>query len=322
MIESLPKAELHIHLEGALEPDLAFELAERNEVELPYKDVEALARAYRFGDLQSFLNLYYACMEVLRTADDFAALVTAYLHRATLDGVRHVELFFDPQAHLTRGVPLVVLMDGIRRGVRESSARLGISVELIPCFLRDRPVQEARETLEGLADYGDEITGVGLDSAEVGHPPADFAPVFAAARQLGWHTVAHAGEEGPPDYIWQALDVLGAERIDHGIRAVEDRRLLRRLVDDRVPLTVCPLSNVRLKCVPDMARHPLPTLLDAGALVTLNSDDPAYFGGYLAANYQAVQDALGVSDQTLACLADNSFRASFLPDDRQARPIV
>ncbi len=318
MITSWPKAELHIHLEGSLEPDLAFTLAARNGVTLPYADVAALSRAYRFNDLQSFLDLYYGCMEVLRTARDFADLTLAYLRRAHADGARHVELFFDPQAHLSRGVPLTDVMDGIRDGVREATSQWGISVLLMPCFLRDRSVHDARRTLEALADHADDITGVGLDSAEVGHPPAQFAPVFAAARELGWRTVAHAGEEGPPDYIWQALDELGVERIDHGIRAVEDRHLLQRLAADRVPLTVCPLSNERLQCVPRLAQHPLPALLDAGALVTINSDDPAYFGGYLADNYAAVQREFGLDDETIRSLAAASITASFLPDDRKA----
>lgn len=309
----LPKAELHLHVEGTLEPELAFRLAARNGVTLPYGDVAALARAYNFSDLQSFLTLYYACMDVLRTAQDFADLAHAYLARAQADGVAHVEMFFDPQAHLRRGVALAEVMTGLAAAAREAPGRYGISVLLIACFLRDRPAREALDTLEALAPHVGSLCAVGLDSAEVGHPPTDFQEVFEAAAQMGLRRVAHAGEEGPPDYIWQALDVLGAERIDHGIRAVEDPSLVRRLAIDKVPLTVCPLSNVRLRCINAMTDHPLPRLLNQGVLVTINSDDPAYFGGYVADNYAAVQQAFNLSERDLAGLAANSFQASFLP---------
>lgn len=309
----LPKAELHLHIEGTLEPELAFRLAARNAVTLPYCDVAALARAYDFSDLQSFLTLYYACMDVLRTAEDFAELAHAYLARAQCDGVTHVEMFFDPQAHLHRGVALAEVMVGLGAAARAAPGRYGISVLLIACFLRDRPVREALDTLEALAPHVGSVHAVGLDSAEVGHPPTDFQEVFESAGQLGLRRVAHAGEEGPPDYIWQALDVLGAERIDHGIRAVEDRRLVRRLALDQVPLTVCPLSNVRLRCIDAMTDHPLPRLLDQGVLATINSDDPAYFGGYIADNYAAIQQAFNLTERDLAGLAADSFRASFLP---------
>jgi adenosine deaminase len=310
-IRALPKAELHLHIEGTLEPDLAFALAKRNGIELRFPTVEALARAYDFADLQSFLNLYYECMAVLQCPDDFTDLANAYLKRAAGDGVRHVEMFFDPQAHTSRGVALDDVVAGLRSAVLEAHARHGVSAALIACFVRDRPVAEAMSTLEGLARHLDVIQAVGLDSAELGNPPSAFREVFVAAEQLGLRKVAHAGEEGPPAYVWEALDVLGVERVDHGIRAVEDSALLRRLAADRVPLTVCPLSNVRLRCVDTLEHYPLPQLLDAGVLVTINSDDPAYFGGYVAENYHALQQALRLDLSTLEALARNSLAASF-----------
>ena len=310
-IRQLPKAELHVHVEGTLEPELAFALAERNAVELPFADAAALAAAYQFTNLQSFLDLYYACMSVLRTPQDFTDLADAYFARAHEDGVQHVELFFDPQAHVNRGVPIADLIDGLGAAAANARTGRGISVLLIACFLRDRPVHEAMATLEALEPHLDSVHGVGLDSAEIGSRTADFAPVFAAAADLGLRRVAHAGEEGGPEQIWQALDELGAERIDHGIRAVEDRALMARLAADGVPLTICPLSNVRLQCVPDLSRHPLPHFLEAGIVATVNSDDPAYFGGYVADNYVAVQRAFGLSDADLAGLAANSQRARF-----------
>jgi adenosine deaminase len=313
-IRALPKAELHLHIEGTLEPELAFALAKRNGIELRFASVQALARAYDFSDLQSFLSLYYECMAVLLRPADFADLANAYLERAARDGVRHVEMFFDPQAHTSRGVLLDDVVAGLRSAVLGAPARHGISAALIACFVRDRPVSEAMTTLEGLARHLDVIEAVGLDSAEVGNPPSAFRQVFEAAEQLGLRKVAHAGEEGPPAYVWEALDVLGVERIDHGIRAVEDEALLRRLASDRVPLTVCPLSNVRLRCVESLEQHPLPRLLDAGVLVTINSDDPAYFGGYVAENYHALQQALGLDMATLEALARNSLAASFKPE--------
>jgi adenosine deaminase len=309
----LSKAELHLHIEGTLEPEMVFRLARRNGVGLSYPDAASLARAYRFSDLQSFLTLYYAGMDVLRTSEDFYELADAYLRRAQSDGVRHAEIFFDPQAHLSRGIPLRDVVRGLSTAADQSTERYGISVLLIACFLRDRSAREAMDTLEALAEHADEIHAVGLDSAEVGHPPSDFQDVFEAAASLGFRRVAHAGEEGPPEFIWQALDLLGAERIDHGIRAVEDRELLRRLAVDRVPLTVCPLSNVRLRCIDTIARHPLPALLDHGVLVSINSDDPAYFGGYIGANYEVIQAAFDLTDADLASVAANSFRSSFLP---------
>ena len=309
-IAALPKAELHLHIEGTLEPELAFELSARNGVALPYNNATTLRRAYDFSDLGSFLALYYECMAVLRTAEDFADLAAAYLTKAQADGVTRVEMFFDPQVHLSRGVPLAEVIGGLRKAADRSAGAGGPEVGLIACFLRDRGPREAAETLEQLADHAGQLLGVGLDSAEVGYPPADFADVFAAARGLGLHGVAHAGEEGPPEYVWQAIDLLGVARVDHGIRSVEDPALLRRLAADGTALTVCPLSNVRLRCVPTIAAHPLPALLDAGVKVTVNSDDPAYFGGYIGDNYLALAEGLGLGLSDLAALAANSIGAS------------
>ncbi|WP_436888834.1 adenosine deaminase [Nocardiopsis dassonvillei] len=317
----LPKAELHLHIEGTLEPELAFALAHRNRITLPYATVDELRAAYRFTDLQSFLDLYYALMDVLRTEADFTDLTRAYLARAAAQGVRHAEIFFDPQAHTARGVDLDTVIAGITAALDTAQTDHGMSTHLILCFLRDRPAAEAMDTLNAARPHLDRIIGVGLDSAEVGHPPNDFAQVFAAARDLGLRLVAHAGEEGPPDYIRQALD-LGVERIDHGIRALEDPDLLARLAATRTPLTVCPMSNVRLRAVDTMAAHPLPALMDAGLLVTVNSDDPAYFGGYVDDNYRALAEHLHLDEERLRTLARNSFEASFLPADRKKELIA
>ena len=315
---ALPKAELHLHIEGTLEPDLAFELAARNGIELPYADVAELAAQYDFDDLQSFLDLYYATMAVLLTRDDFAELTRRYLRRAHAQGVRHVELFFDPQAHTARGVAFDDVVDGIGDALDEARSDLGMSGALILCFLRDQPVASAEEALTAGLARTDRIIGVGLDSAEVGYPPSLFEGVYARARAAGLHAVAHAGEEGPPAYIRQALDLLGVERIDHGIRAVEDPELMARLAHDGVPLTVCPLSNVRLRTVPDLEDHPLLTLDAAGVRVTVNSDDPAYFGGYVGDNYLAVRDALGVDAASAERFARTSIDASFATEARKA----
>lgn len=314
----LPKAELHLHIEGTLEPELAFALAGRNGVTLPYADTEELRRAYSFSDLQSFLDLYYALMAVLRTEDDFADLADAYLARAAEQGVRHAEIFFDPQAHTARGVPLGVVVEGLGRALERSEERYGISTRLIMCFLRDESAESALETFEAARPYFGRITGIGLDSAEVGHPPAKFSEVYRRAAEAGLHRVAHAGEEGPAAYITEALDVLGVERIDHGLRCLEDPALVDRLVREQVPLTLCPLSNVRLRCIDTLADHPLRAMLAAGLLVTVNSDDPAYFGGYVDDNFRAVEAALALAPETLRLLAANSFRASFLDEDRRA----
>ncbi|MEU9124129.1 adenosine deaminase [Streptomyces sp. NPDC048506] len=315
----LPKAELHLHIEGTLEPELAFALAQRNGVTLPYATEDELRRAYSFTDLQSFLNLYYALMAVLRTEDDFADLAHAYLARARQQGVRHAEIFFDPQAHTARGVSLGTVVDGLSRALDTAEERYGISTRLIMCFLRDESAESALTTFEAARPYLDRITAVGLDSAEVGHPPTKFREVFALAREAGLKCVAHAGEEGPPAYVWEALDDLHVDRIDHGVRCMEDERLVARLAAEQVPLTVCPLSNVRLRVIDDLSAHPLPAMLDAGLLVTVNSDDPAYFGGYADDNFTAVRDALGLDEDTLRTLARNSFRAAFLDEATRAK---
>ena len=312
VIQRRPKAELHIHVEGSLEPEMMFDLARRNGVSLPYGSVEEVRRAYSFNNLQEFLDLYYEGMNVLRTEEDFFALADAYLRRAAADNVVHVEMFFDPQAHTGRGVPLATLMDGLERAIVGSRER-GVSVSLILCFLRHLTEREAFETLEAAEPYLDRLLGVGLDSSEVGHPPSKFARVFEAARDLGLRLVAHAGEEGPPEYVWEALDILGVERIDHGNRALEDEALVARLRDDRIPLTVCPLSNLELRVVEDLKAHPIKRMLDLGLLATVNSDDPAYFGGYTNENYHRVAEAVGLTAEDIETLARNSLEASFTP---------
>ncbi|MFF0061115.1 adenosine deaminase [Streptomyces sp. NPDC005279] len=320
----LPKAELHLHIEGTLEPELAFALAARNGVVLPYKDTEELRRAYLFQDLQSFLDLYYELMAVLHAEDDFAELADAYLARVAGQGVRHAEIFFDPQAHTARGVPIGTVIDGLARALDGSQRRHGISTRLIMCFLRDESAESAMATLDAAKPHLHRIAGVGLDSAEAGHPPSKFREVYAAADALGLRKVAHAGEEGPPEYIREALDLLGVERIDHGLRCMEDPELVDRLVRERVPLTLCPLSNVRLRAVDVLEEHPLARMMEAGLLCTVNSDDPAYFGGYVGDTFHAVHEALGLTEDQLRELARNSFLASFLDDDeaRRARLIA
>ena len=311
-----PCAELHLHLEGTLEPDLVFALAERNQLELAYRDPEELRAAKEFSDLQSFLDLYYACMQVLRTEEDFADLTRAYLSRAHAAGVRHAEIMVDPQAHMVRGVPLRTVIDGVAGVLAESEREFGISTGLIAAFLRDRPAAEALEVLDDLLVMDAPLLGIGLDSAEVGYPPSLFTAVYDRARSAGLQLIAHAGEEGPPEYVREALDLLGVQRVDHGIRAMEDPELVRRLAEQQIPLTVCPLSNVRLHAVPDLAQHPLPALLEAGLLVTINSDDPAYFGGYVDDNYTAIADQFGLDRDQLAALAANSVHASFASSAR------
>lgn len=311
----IPKAELHLHIEGTLEPELAFALAARNGVDLPYADTEELRRAYDFDDLQSFLDLYYGLMAVLRTEADFEELADAYLARAAGQGVRHAEIFFDPQAHIARGVPIGTVIEGLSRALDRGEERHGVSTRLIMCFLRDESAESAMATLDAAKPYLDRIIGVGLDSAEVGHPPAKFKEVYEAAAALGLRLVAHAGEEGPPAYITEALDVLRVERVDHGLRCVEDPALVERLAAERVPLTLCPLSNVRLRTIDVLADHPLPRMLDAGLMCTVSSDDPAYFGGYAGDNFDAVREALGLDEERLRTLARNSFEAAFLDRD-------
>ena len=311
-IRQLPKAELHLHIEGTLEPELTFELAKKHGVTPKYFDVEALRAAYDFSDLQSFLDLYYAGADVLRDEDDFHALTKAYLRRAQADGVVHTEIFFDPQTHTSRGIALETVVTGIRRALDEGERESGISYRLIPCFLRHLSEDDAMRTLEQLLPYKQHFAAVGLDSSERGHPPSKFAHVFERARREGLLTVAHAGEEGPPEYIVESLDVLKASRIDHGVRCEEDAALVERLVREQVPLTVCPLSNVKLCVYERIEDHNLKRLLDRGLKVMINSDDPSYFGGYVLDNYLAVQRGLNLSRTDIARLARNSIEASFL----------
>ena len=321
-VAALPTAELHLHIEGTLEPELAFDLARRNRVQLRHPDLQSLRRAYSFSDLQSFLDLYYELTAVLRQPQDFTDLAEAYLARAAGQGVRHAEVFVDPQAHTSRGVPLEVVMDGLAEAFRTAEQRHGISARLIVCFVRDRDPREAEELVPRLRPWHDLVVGVGLDSTEVGFPPQLFERAHGLAADEGLHRVAHAGEEGPPAYVRSALDLLGVERVDHGIRSMEDPSLVARLVEEQVPLTVCPLSNVALRAVPDLAAHPLRRMLHAGLLVTVNSDDPAYFGGYLHDNTTAVSRALRLGAAERRQLAENSFRASFLPEADKARHLA
>lgn len=315
----IPKAELHIHIEGSLEPELIFALAQRNGVALAYPSVEALRAAYAFTDLQSFLDIYYAGASVLLHEVDFYDMAMAYFERAHADHVIHAELFFDPQTHTARGVSMAAVIGGLKRACDEARARWGLTSHLILCFLRHLSEADAQATLDAALPLREHFIGVGLDSSEVGHPPEKFARVFARCRELGLRIVAHAGEEGPPDYIWQALDVLQTERIDHGVRSLEDPALVARLAAQRVPLTVCPLSNLKLCVVKDLADHPMKRLLDAGLCATVNSDDPAYFGGYMNENFVQTVLALNLSEADVAQLARNSFEASFVCEEhRQA----
>jgi adenine deaminase len=313
----LPKAELHLHIEGTLEPELMFELARRNGVSLPYASVDEVRRAYVFSDLQSFLDIYYAGCRVLIQEQDFYDLTWAYLRRAASQGVRHAEIFFDPQTHTDRGVPFETVVTGIHRALQDGRAQLDITSGLILCFLRHLSAQSAMQTLSEALPYRQWILAVGLDSSEIGHPPAKFQAVYERASEAGLLAVAHAGEEGPPSYIWEALDLLRARRIDHGVRCLEDERLIERLVDEQIPLTVCPLSNVKLRVFPDLRSHPLERLLERGLLVTVNSDDPAYFGGYVGDNLQEVAAALDLHREQVIALARNSFIASFIPDEQK-----
>ena len=318
-IRDIPKAELHVHIEGTLEPEMLLELGERNGVALHCASAEECRAAYHFKDLQHFLDLYYKGVAVLVTEQDFHELTTAYVRRAHADGARHVEIFFDPQSHTLRGVPFAVVIEGIRRALVDAERQLGVSSRLIMCLLRDQSPASAMITLETARPYRHVIAGVGLDSAEVGHPPGEFEDVFRVAREAGFLTVAHAGEEGPAEYIAEALDLLKVARIDHGVRAIDDPALVERLAREQTPLTMCPLSNLELQVTPDLARHPLKRLLDAGLRVTVNSDDPAYFDGYLAANYTAVQRALDLDRDDIVALARNSITASWLPAARKTQ---
>ena len=311
-IQRLPKAELHLHIEGSLEPELMFALAKRNRITLPFASVEAVRAAYAFSDLQDFLNIYYQGAEVLQTEEDFHDLALAYFRTSSADGMVHAEIFFDPQTHTDRGIPFGVVVEGLLAGMARAKSELGITSKLILSFLRHLDEDAAFATLKQAEPYLDRLTGVGLDSSELGHPPAKFQRVFAAARERGLKLVAHAGEEGPPADVWEALDLLRVDRIDHGNRALEDTALVTRLVAEHMTLTVCPLSNLKLCVVDDLRSHPLKRMLDLGLKVTINSDDPAYFGGYIGANWTAASSALGLEAIDLATLARNSFTGSFL----------
>jgi adenosine deaminase len=310
----LPKAELHVHIEGTFEPEQIWTFAERNGVRLKYPNAEALRAAYNFSNLQSFLDVYYAGMETLRTERDFEELAQAYFRRAQSQNVKHAEIFFDPQAHMKRGIPFDVVIDGLWSAIRNSERDFGITTKLIMCFLRDEPARSALETLELALPYQERIVGIGLDSAELGNPPSKFITVFEQARAHGFLAVAHAGEEGPPAYVWSALDDLKVSRVDHGVRSMEDAQLVERLRRTRMPLTVCPLSNLRLRVVPSLNEHPLKAMLHAGLLATVNSDDPAYFGGYVGENFVQIATALRLTDADVIQLARNSFEASFIDD--------
>jgi adenosine deaminase len=318
-VRGLPKAELHLHIEGTLEPELAFRLARKHGVSLPHASVAELRAAYDFGNLQEFLDLYYALADVLRDAEDFYQLALRYLERAHEQGVVHAEIFFDPQTHTVRGVPFGAVVEGLHRALAEAQRRFGMTHRLIACFLRHLSAGEAMDTLDEVLEHRRVIAAVGLDSSEVGHPPSKFAAVFARARAQGLLTVAHAGEEGPATYVHEALDLLAVERIDHGVRCEEDPALVERLLRERIALTVCPLSNVKLRVFERMEHHNLKRLLEAGLRVTVNSDDPAFFGGYVLENYLAVERALGLSRAQLAALARNSIEASFLDADAKRR---
>ncbi len=318
LLREMPKAELHIHIEGSLEPELLFAMAQRNGVAIAYPDVESLRRAYAFTDLQSFLDIYYAGADVLRCEQDFYDMAWAYFERAAADHVVRAELFFDPQTHTARGVPLAAVIDGLHRACTDARSLLGVHADLILCFLRHLSEAEAMSTLDAALAHRHQFIGVGLDSSEQGNPPEKFANVFARAKALGLHRVAHAGEEGPAAYVRSALDVLQVERIDHGVRSTEDPQLVARLVEERIPLTVCPLSNVKLCVFADLSRHNLRDLLDAGIAATVNSDDPAYFGGYVNANFEQVFEATGMDASHAYRLARNSFEASFAGDEEKA----
>jgi adenosine deaminase len=319
LLRRMPKAELHIHIEGSLEPELIFALAQRNGVTLPYASVEDLRRAYAFTNLQSFLDIYYAGASVLLKEQDFFDMAWAYLQRAAADNVVHAEIFFDPQTHTARGVAMETVINGLHRACVQAEHGLGVSASLILCFLRHLSETEAFETLEQALPLRDKFIGVGLDSSEVGHPPEKFAKVFARCRELGLHLVAHAGEEGPPAYVWTALDLLKVERIDHGVQSSKDPALMKRLAKDRIPLTVCPLSNLKLCVFPKLADHNIGKLLDAGLVATINSDDPAYFGGYMNDNFIQTFAATGLAAQQAYQLAKNSFDASFIDASAKKR---
>ncbi len=311
-IQNLPKIELHIHIEGTLEPELMFKLASRNSILLPYKTVQEIHNAYQFTNLQSFLDIYYQGARVLQHEQDFYDLMFAYLKKAHQQNVRHAEIFFDPQTHTHRGIPFEVFINGLERAKEDAQNQWGISAELILCFLRHLSPEDALKTLDQAYPFKDKILGVGLDSSEVGNPPSLFKEVFLRAKEEGYHLVAHAGEEGPPEYVWEAINLLGVKRIDHGVRSIEDKKLIEFLVKESIPLTVCPLSNIKLCVFDDMTHHNIKQLLDLGVRVTINSDDPAYFGGYMNENFLATQAGLGLTKKELYQISLNAIEASFL----------
>ncbi len=319
LLRRMPKAELHIHIEGSLEPELIFALAQRNAIKIPYASVEDLRKAYAFSNLQSFLDIYYAGASVLITEQDFYDMAHAYLARAAMDNVVHAEIFFDPQTHTARGVAMQTVINGLHRACVDAKAELGVDASLILCFLRHLSEPEAFETLEQALPYRDKFIGIGLDSGELGNPPEKFARVFKRCKALGFHLVAHAGEEGPPAYVWAALDVLQVQRIDHGVQSSKDALLMQRLAQDRIPLTVCPLSNLKLCVVPSLAQHNLGALLEAGLCAMVNSDDPAYFGGYMNDNFTQTFAATGLTAQHAYQLARNSFEASFVGAEQKRK---
>ena len=319
LIRALPKAELHVHIEGTFEPELMFSIAQRNQIDIPYKSVEEVKQAYNFHNLQSFLDIYYAGANVLIHEQDFYDLAWAYFEKCAEDNVVHTEMFFDPQTHTDRGIAFEVVLNGLQRACDDAKAKLGITSHLIMCFLRHLSEEAAFKTLEQAIPFKDQIIGVGLDSSEVGHPPSKFERVFAKAREEGFLIVAHAGEEGPAEYVWEALDLLKVNRIDHGVRSEEDPKLMARLIAEKMPLTVCPLSNLKLCVVDDMADHNIRRLLQQGVHVTVNSDDPSYFGGYMNDNFIAIAESLDLTADELKNLAINSFEASFISDEEKLK---
>ncbi|PJG42622.1 adenine deaminase [Acinetobacter tandoii] len=322
LIRALPKAELHVHIEGTFEPELMFAIAQRNQIEIPYKSVEEVKQAYNFHNLQSFLDIYYAGANVLVHEQDFYDLAWAYFEKCHEDRVMHTEMFFDPQTHTDRGIAFETVINGLQRACVDAKAKYGISSHLIMCFLRHLSEEAAFETLAQAMPFKEQIIGVGLDSSEVGHPPSKFERVFAQAREAGFLVVAHAGEEGPAEYVWEALDLLKVNRIDHGVRSEEDPVLMQRLIAEKMPLTVCPLSNLKLCVVDDMAQHNIRRLLQQGVHVTVNSDDPSYFGGYMNDNFVAITEALALTNEELKTLAQNSFEASFISDAEKQKWIA
>ncbi len=321
LIQRLPKAELHLHIEGTLEPEMMFKLAEKNKIKIPFSTPEQVRKAYEFTDLQSFLNIYYQGADVLQTSEDFFDLTWAYLTKAHKDNVKHVEIFFDPQTHTERGIPFKTVITGIQKALDKAKDEYQMSSYLIMSFLRHLSEEDAFKTLEQALPYKNQIKAVGLDSSEVGNPPEKFRRVFEAAREEGFLTVAHAGEEAPPEYVWQAINLLKVKRVDHGVQSIKDPKLIEYLKDNKIPITVCPLSNIKLRVFDTMQDHNLKQFLEKGIIVTINSDDPAYFGGYLNKNYEACKENLPLTDQDLVTLAKNSFNASFLPDAEKEKYI-